>query len=123
MRERGRGGGEGVRTRDHLANVRTTLAWVRVGIVLIGIGYALDKLAAIGELMAPGRGLAFGRPLGVVVVACGVVVAAASLARFLGARARIESSRFEPWPAIDLALAGVVGTCALVILLGLAVAR
>jgi putative membrane protein len=123
MRDRGRGGGEGVRTRDHLANVRTTLAWVRVGIVLVGIGYALDKLAAVARLSGSGGGLALARPVGLLAVAGGVAVAAAALARFLGARARIESPRFEPWPVIDLALAAVVGACALLVLLALMVAR
>src|SRR5260370_22563178 len=78
---RGRGGGEGVRTRDHLANVRTTLAWVRTGMVLIGIGYGADKLAAVDTLH--GVANAYGRPVGLVAVLAGVTVAAAALPRFL----------------------------------------
>jgi uncharacterized membrane protein YidH (DUF202 family) len=39
---RGRGGGEGVRTRDHLANVRTLLAFLRTGMVLLGLGLVID---------------------------------------------------------------------------------
>jgi uncharacterized membrane protein YidH (DUF202 family) len=125
MVERGRGGGEGVRTRDHLANVRTTLAWVRTGIVLMGIGYALDKLAAVGLRFGGGGAgaLAFARPLGLVVVAGGVAVAAAALPRFLGARSRIESASMASGLALDLALVGVLAGCALAVLAGLAAAR
>jgi len=47
---RGRGGGEAVRTRDHLANVRTLLAFVRTGLVLSGMGFAIVKLEAIEHL-------------------------------------------------------------------------
>ncbi|HXM58360.1 MAG TPA: DUF202 domain-containing protein [Candidatus Dormibacteraeota bacterium] len=118
MSERGRGGGEGVRTRDHLASVRTTLAWVRTGMILMGAGYATDKVAALGGPMR-----AYGRPLGLLLVGTGMVVAAAALPRFVRSRRRIESGRFEPRPGADLALVGGVGVGALVVLILLAVTR
>ncbi len=121
MQQRGRGGGEGVRTRDHLANVRTTLGWVRTGMVLIGIGYAADKLAAVDALY--GVANAYGRPVGLVAVLAGVAVAAAALPRFLLARARIESARFQPSVGTDLALVGAVAAGGLVVLIALAVTR
>jgi uncharacterized membrane protein YidH (DUF202 family) len=118
---RGRGAGEGVRTRDHLASVRTTLAWVRTGMVLIGVGYATDELAA---LAAAGSALrAHGRPLGLVLVAAGTAVAAAALPRYLGARRRIESPRFEPRPGADLALVAGLAVGAVAVLVLVAVAR
>ncbi len=121
MEQRGRGGGEGVRTRDHLANVRTTLGWVRTGMVLIGIGYAADKLAAVDALH--GVANAYGRPVGLVAVLAGVAVAAAALPRFLLARARIEAARFQPRVGADLALVGAVAAGGLVVLIALAVTR
>jgi uncharacterized membrane protein YidH (DUF202 family) len=48
----GRGGGDGVRTRDHLANVRTLLAFLRTGLMLSGMGIVIDKLEAIEHLRA-----------------------------------------------------------------------
>ena len=113
-----------MRTRDHLANVRTTLAWVRVSLLLMAAGYAVDKLAALDARSgAGGLAAAPGRRLGLLAAGAGVVVAAAALARFLRARARIEAERFAPRPAADLALAGVVAAGALVALAVLAGTR
>lgn len=113
-----------MRTRDHLANVRTTLAWVRMGLVLMGIGYATDKVAALHALYGVGGALrAYGRPLGLVAIGAGVLLAAAALPRFLAARARIESERFEPRPGTDLALIGALAAGALAVLALLAVTR
>jgi putative membrane protein len=110
----GRGGGEGVRTRDHLASVRTTLVWVRAAIVLMAAGYTLDKLARLGAL--PGEA----RPLGLAGIVVGVAVAVMALVRHLAARRRIESETFEPSLSIDLVLIGVlvVGAVVVFILLG-----
>lgn len=120
----GRGGGEGVRTRDHLANVRTTLTWIRMGIVLIGIGYAADKLAALDVLYGVSGGLrTLGHLAGLLVVGAGVVMSAVALPRFLRARARIESDRFAPRVGADLALVGGLGAGALALLVALAVTR
>lgn len=121
---RGRGGGEGVRTRDHLANVRTTLTWVRTGMILMGIGYAADKLAALDVLHGVSSGLRrAGHPAGMAIVAAGVVLAGVALPRFLQARARIESERFAPRVGMDLALIVALGVGGLVLLVALAFAR
>jgi len=121
---RGRGGGEGVRTRDHLANVRTTLTWVRTGMILMGIGYAADKLANLDALHGVSSGVRrLGHPVGMAVVAGGVVIAGTALPRFLRARARIESDRFAPRVGTDLALVAALGVGALVLLVALAVVR
>lgn len=122
--ERGRGGGEGVRTRDHLANVRTTLSWVRFSVVLMGVGYALDKLAVLG-LLSGTSGLVeqHGRALGRGLVVVGVVVAGAALPRFARARSRVESGRFEPHIASDLALVALLAAGGLGLLAVLAASR
>ena len=120
----GRGGGEGVRTRDHLANVRTTLTWVRSGLILMGIGYTADKVATLDALHGVGSGLrTLGHPLGLIVVAGGVAMTAAALPRFLRARARIESDRYTPRVGADLALVGALGVGGLALLVTLAALR
>jgi uncharacterized membrane protein YidH (DUF202 family) len=120
----GRGGGEGVRTRDHLANVRTTLTWVRMGIVLMAAGYAADKLAVLDALHGVGGTLrTLGHPAGMLVVGAGVIVSAAALPRFLRARDRIESDRFAPRVGADLALVSALGVGAIVLLVVLAMTR
>jgi uncharacterized membrane protein YidH (DUF202 family) len=124
MVERGRGGGEGVRTRDHLANVRTTLTWIRVAVLLMSAGYGLDKLAALDALHGV-RGFAteYGRSLGLLALAAAVVTAVATLVRFLRARGRIESARYEARPAADVALVGWVAAGTLAVLVMLVITR
>lgn len=113
-----------MRTRDHLANVRTTMTWVRTGMILMGMGYATDKLAALDALHGVRTALrAYGHTLGLLVVVGGVVVAAAALPRYVAARARIEFARFSPHPGADLALVGALAVGALVVLVLLTVAR
>lgn len=113
-----------MRTRDHLANVRTTLVWVRMGLLLMGAGYTLDKVAALERLRGvPGDLLAYGRAAGLAGVLAGVAVAAAALPRFLAARARIESESLEARPGADLLLVGAVGAGGLALLVLLTVAR
>ena len=121
---RGRGGGEGVRTRDHLANARTTLTWVRTGMVLIGIGYTADKVAELDALHGVSGGLrTVGHPLGLAVVAAGVVLTALALPRFLRARSRIESDTFVPRVGADVALIVALGVGGLLLLVTLVVVR
>lgn len=95
---RGRGGGEAVRTRDHLANTRTLLAWFRSGLLLMAIGFAVTKLRVL-----EGDG-GHSSMLGVVVVGFGVLVMGSSLGRFLHHRKDIEHSELRPRPALDALL-------------------
>ncbi len=45
--------------RDHLANERTFLAWVRTALGLIGLGVVLERLVAGGEQLGVIAGAAF----------------------------------------------------------------
>ncbi len=44
-------------TRDHLANERTYLAWVRTAVTFIGLGFAVDRLL-VGDPVGPVLGIA-----------------------------------------------------------------
>lgn len=92
----GRGGGEGVRIRDHLANVRTFLAWLRAGLVLLAMGYAVAKFQVIESLP--------NRYLGVLAAVAGwlvIVIAGVSFAR---QRRAIQAAGFAPSVAWNLGL-------------------
>jgi putative membrane protein len=107
----GRGGGEGVRIRDHLANVRTFLAWLRTGLVLLALGYALTKFEVIGRQQT--------RWLGVVTAAAGWLVVALAGVSFMRQRHAIESAVFAPstlWNLSLIVLAAVGGGAILVYL-------
>ncbi|HLJ18948.1 MAG TPA: DUF202 domain-containing protein [Stellaceae bacterium] len=93
---RGRGGGEGVRIRDHLANVRTFLAWFRAGIVLLALGYAVAKLQVIESLPD--------RFLGVFAASAGWLVIVVAGIGFIRMRRAIEATRFAPSASWNIAL-------------------
>jgi putative membrane protein len=102
----GRGGGEGVRTRDHLANVRTFLAWTRVGLAMVGLGYVVDRFDLL-EQSARHRALSAhpeSRALGLAMVVLGGVVYLGAFVRLLIARRMIERASFRPRPSLDPAL-------------------
>lgn len=104
----GRGGGEGPRTRDHLANVRTLLAWVRVGLIAMAFGYTVDRLGALEV----GRRAAATNPYrgyGIAAVGAGTLAVAAALARYLRQRVLIEGADLRTQAAADLALVALVG--------------
>jgi uncharacterized membrane protein YidH (DUF202 family) len=117
MEQRGRGGGEGVRTRDHLANVRTLLAWNRTGLALLVLAVVVDKLEAFVQ---GGRVVNIGstgadRPAAALLAALGVAVCAGSFLRFELARRAIERGVFRPRVAPDLILLGLVLVAAAVL--------
>ncbi|MBV8992579.1 MAG: DUF202 domain-containing protein [Pseudonocardiales bacterium] len=116
----GRGGGEGVRTRDHLANVRTFLASARAGIALAGLGYVVDKLDLVEGRLARRSAVVpahpEGRVVGLLIVALGGALCVGGFARFLVARAMIDRDVFRPRPRLDLPLIGLAAAAGLAIL-------
>jgi putative membrane protein len=93
---RGRGGGEGVRVRDHLANVRTFLAWLRAGLVLLAMGYAVAKFQVIESLP--------NRYLGVLTAVAGWLVIVIAGVSFIRMRRAIEAAEFAPSVSWNLSL-------------------
>jgi putative membrane protein len=90
-------------SRDHLANERTFLAWIRTGIAFVVFGFAIGRFAvAIRQWMVmqgPGHvvptvGLSVW--FGTVAIAAGVLVCLMGLARYKRARLQIEAGNFEP---------------------------
>ena len=93
--------------REHLANERTALAWVRTCATLVGLGFAV---ARFGVFLRRDGGGGWEPPaaeaLGAVLVAAGALAAAAGLVRYLRARVQISRGAFaaEIWPEAALAL-------------------
>jgi putative membrane protein len=86
------------RFRDHAANERTLLAWVRTGIALMAFGFAiarfglfLSEVTQVGQLRrAHGIGSAW---FGVTLVVLGMVTNAAATVRYASARKALEERR------------------------------
>jgi putative membrane protein len=128
------------RVRDHLANERTFLAWVRTALGMIGLGFVLARMglflrqlavtaAATGftdgaKLNAP-RGLHAGHEFlisGVVFLAIGTVLGALSAWLYDRNRRAIDAGSFAPALRSILALTAVVVVGSLAII-GLVVWR
>lgn len=89
--------------RDHLANERTFLAWVRTGVAVVVFGFAIGRFAvAIRQWMqlqgqghvVPTAGLSVW--FGTVAILAGVVVCLMGLVRYRQTRKQIDSGNFQP---------------------------
>jgi len=109
------------RTRDHLANERTFLAWVRTGVALVVFGFAIGRFViAIRQFMAlQGHALetaGLSAWFGAIAILAGVAVVFTGLFRYRQTRRQLEAGKFEP-PAFPIDLVAVF-----VALFGLALA-
>ena len=84
--------------RDHLANERTFLAWVRTGVAVVVFGFAIGRFAvAIRQWMqlegqghvVPTSGLSVW--FGLVAIIAGVLVCLSGLVRYRRTREQIDS--------------------------------
>ncbi len=89
------------RARDHLANERTFLAWVRTGVATIIFGFAIGRFSiALREFMklqgyksvTPG----FTTWLGIISAVGGVLLILAGLGRYRKTKMQLDSNTFEP---------------------------
>jgi putative membrane protein len=89
------------RARDHLANERTFLAWVRTGVATIVFGFAIGRFSiALREFMkvqgyqsvTPG----FTTWLGIISAVGGVLLILAGLNRYRKTKLQLDSNSFQP---------------------------
>jgi putative membrane protein len=109
------------RARDHLANERTFLAWVRTGAAIVVFGFAIGRFSiALRQLTAlqghPMRSGGISVWMGTSSIVLGVVLVIAGLVRYRKTRVRLDEGTFEPAGlALDL-------VTVLTVLFGLALA-
>ncbi len=113
---------ESTRAREHLANERTLLAWVRTAIALMGLGFVvarfglfLREISGLGGA-AVGQEPAYSGPIGILLVAAGLVATVVSTVRFFQARRQIEQGRFVPeaYPEVVVVVVTLVAGAALI---------
>lgn len=78
----------GSTARDHLANERTFLAWVRTGLGVVGLGLLLEKM--IGDSRTPG----LNEMMAGLLLAAGVLLILYGLARYLRVQQALRDGRF-----------------------------
>lgn len=101
--------------RDHLANERTLLAWVRTALTLIGLGFIIGQLLVEDDA---GRNL-FLTAASVALVLLGGLASLLAVRRFLRTEREIETGDFHASAQLDVALAGGVAVAALVLAVAL----
>jgi putative membrane protein len=89
------------RARDHLANERTFLAWLRTGVAVVVFGFAIGRFAiALQELTKaedrPQSTASLSVWFGLVAILAGVVLVFGGLKRYRRTRAQLEAGTFEP---------------------------
>jgi len=89
------------RARDHLANERTFLAWVRTGAAIVVFGFAIGRFSiALRQLTAlqghPVHRSGISVWMGASSIVMGVLLVIAGLFRYRKTRERLDEGRFEP---------------------------
>ena len=93
------------RQREHQANERTFLAWLRTSIALIGFGFAIARFSlflrqlqtAVTQQQQLGRNAIFNSEnLGVVLVIVGIIVIALAALRYNQVFWQIERGDYRP---------------------------
>ena len=89
------------RARDHLANERTFLAWVRTGAAIVVFGFAIGRFAIALRQLTALQGHPMHRGglsvwMGATSIVLGVLLVVAGLFRYRQTRDRLEEGKFEP---------------------------
>ncbi|MGQ9756232.1 MAG: YidH family protein [Desulfotomaculales bacterium] len=113
------------RIREHLANERTFLAWVRTGIAILALGFVFERFSVFVDLIKRARTTDRVAPdltrivgLGLIVLAALIIFLAAS--RFKITERQIARGSYRPSLVIDYVLAGFLILVALLAIFYLA---
>lgn len=105
------------RTRDHLANERTYLAWMRTAIALLGFGIVIARLRHFLLPNTPGGGL-----LALGLALSGLSTIVLSTWHYLAVLRAIERNRYEPnvrWVLLFSVFVLLIGTGVIYLMLTL----
>ena len=102
---KGPGEERGTEVREHLANERTLLSWVRTGVGLISLGIVVERAGSFVSA-STGNPDRLSGLLGVALTLLGCLALVLGTAQFLRNRSRISRGEFVPQAAIYLVVVG-----------------
>jgi putative membrane protein len=88
--------------REHLANERTLLSWVRTGVALISIGLVVERAGALAGAAPRDASISASELFGLGLALLGVLTLVIGTVQFLRSRRRISSGTFVPAAAAYL---------------------
>jgi len=98
--------------RNHLANERTFLSWIRTGVSLIGLGFVVARLGLfLREIAGENKpGITNSLILGVILILLGAAMNIYATRSYFKIYKQIEENRFEPpsFALVGFALSMVV---------------
>ena len=100
------------RIRDHLANERTYLSWMRSGISLLGFGVLIVRIRMLRPPLAP-QPPGQGWKLGVAFSVVGLLMVGLACLHYFGVRNDIEDDHYEPpdrWVLLSTLVLVCLGT-------------
>lgn len=105
------------RVRDHLANERTYLAWLRTGVAAMGLGVVIAKLKyLLGSSYQESSGALHAASIGLLFALIGIATIVMAAFFFLETRKEIRSRTYSSKVQFALTLAAVMVGLGLVII-------
>jgi putative membrane protein len=105
--------------RDHLANERTFLSWVRTAIAIVALGFVVAKsgilLREVGAGHVQAEAARAGAVAGVILVFAGMLIAVLGAVRFWQIRRDIDRGVVRFSPSLDVVLAIVVAVTSIML--------
>jgi len=123
MEEQPYSGKPTINLSDHLANERTFLAWVRTSIALMGFGFVVVKFSLFikqlsivlaGKAILPGKG--FSATIGIALVAIGALLALLSYLRYRYIEKQLLNKAYYPSFLLSLLLTVAIVLISLLLL-------
>ena len=92
--------------REHLANERTLLSWVRTGVSLISIGLVVERAGALVDASMKVSSTSASELFGLALALLGALTLVIGTTQFLNNRRRISIGEFVPSAAAYLIIVG-----------------
>jgi len=94
------------RIRDHLANERTYLAWMRTAVGLMGFGVVILRLPTFQPPEVPRLGISW--KMGLLFASVGLITVLISTIQYFSVRRYIEEDTYQPADRIIILFSGAI---------------